>query len=490
MNQNAIKKTLFALLLTCSASGAYAQQSSFDSGKLDVAKEESDKAILDEKNALKARTWALRGQIYESIAIDQTKMYAKLDSSASITAYNSYKKAIELDTKEGKEGKVAKEAREYLAGQKLYAGLMMQGAAQYQNKNMKDAYKLMALASEVNAKDTTAAMYAGVVAQQLKDDESTLKYFDKFLALGGKDPVIYYTLANIYRNRKDEAKAIEWLDKGIEKNPNNKDLKNERINILLASGKTDEAVSGLKKMIEKDPNNVTNILNVGILYDNAAQETGRQLNKLKEQAGGSALDGLKKKVQSQKDKSDAFDEEIKRLTDKIKKDPKTAAQSKKQLGDVTRLRDEEKAKYEQMNADLQKQEAEASVNAGGSAAKIEELSKKYAEQKTGAAEYYNKALAVEPANYDANYNMGVFYYNEGVEIKKKADNMEMKVYQTQGKAVEEQAIVKFKQAMPYFEKSFTVRQESDIKENLRNLYNVLKQLEKTDAYEAKLKAVE
>ncbi|MFN8355876.1 MAG: tetratricopeptide repeat protein [Spirosomataceae bacterium] len=492
-----MKKLVCSLLIVgASAVGVYAQNDPMATAMrqaLEKSKKDADAAIQNEKNAVKAKTWFTRGDAYVDVSLDNSGK-PSLDSMASLVAYDSYKKAIELDTKEGKVGSVAKDAKAVLEntegkGEKLYAGLMTQGAAKYQNKNFVDAYKLMNLATVVKTKDTTAVLYAGIVAQQMKNSDAAIENFEKFIALGGKDPGIFYALANEYRNKKMDEKAMATIDKAIEVNPTNKDLKAEKINMLLASGKSEEAIAGLKAMIAKDPNNIQNILNLGILYDNSAMSYSDEIGKLNDQLAQSNTSDLKKRIDGQKDKISAFEDETKRLNDKLKKDPKSAAATKKQIADITKMRDDEKAKLEQLNAELAKK-SQSSVNTEEVNKKIADLTQKQTERKNLAKESYNKALQIDPTNYDALFNVGVMYFNEAVEVKKKVDAMDMTTYQKDGKAVEAQAVGKFKEAMPYFEKAWSIRKEADLKQNLTSLYNLLKQAEKTDAYDAKIKALE
>jgi len=134
-----MKKVVVATALSLTSLMAVAQTSAilnFQNGTLDKAKTEIDKAMSDSKLATKAKTWYFRGQIYEAISTDQTGVYAKLDSNAAMVAYESYKKALEV---EPNGGKMNKEITEALAGQKLYSGLMSQGATKYQAKSFKDA---------------------------------------------------------------------------------------------------------------------------------------------------------------------------------------------------------------------------------------------------------------------------------------------------------------------------------------------------------------
>ncbi len=67
-----------------------------------------------------------------------------------------------------------------------------------------------------------------------------------------------------------------------------------------------------------------------------------------------------------------------------------------------------------------------------------------------ALEAYDKSFEMKP-NFKAYFNAGVLFFNRGVEIKKEADQMDLAEYNKKGKAIEEQAKVEFKKALPYFE---------------------------------------
>jgi len=482
----------FLGLLSATAYGQNSALSAMESGKLDKAKEEIDKAVQDPKSGAKPKTWLVKGQVYEALSTD--KNLAGLDSMSSLAAYEAYKKAIELDTKEGKQGSTAKDAQKAIvmapdAKEKvrLYYGLIGQGNAKYQNKNFPDALKLLKTAMEVDPKDSTAAMFTGIVAQQTGDNATAKQGFGKYLELGGKDPVIFYTLSNIHRTEKNDNEAIKVLNQGIAANPESKDLKNEKINIYLSSGRTDEAINDLKSLADKDPNNVQNVVNLAILYDNAAQTTQEELKKYASEArkGGDS----EKAVKTAEGDVKLYQDEVTRLSAALKKKP-TDKELKRQLGEVkTKLADAQKSLASATQAKATSDQANAGKVAEAQA-KVAELTKKLDEQKGQAKAGYEKALQIEPNNFDANYNMGVYYFNEGVQVKSKVDAMDMASYNKEGKAVEEETVAKFKQALPYFEKAWAVKQEEALKTNLLQTYNILKQLDKGTNYDAKIAALQ
>ncbi|MCY7359643.1 MAG: hypothetical protein LH609_19740 [Rudanella sp.] len=440
-------------------------------GTLDKAKTAIDKDVSDAKSAAKAKTWLVRGQVYQAIANDQTGVYSKLDSNAAMTAYESYKKGLEVEANGGKSGK---ELTEALASTDLYNAFMRQGATKYQAKNYPDALKLMSMAGNINSKDTLAALYSGIAAQQAQQNGVAKEHFERYAANGGKDASVYYSLASLYRNDKEIDKAISAIDKGLVALPNNKDLGAERVNILLSSNRMDEAVAGMKQMVEKDPANVQNIVNLAILYDNAASKMGEEIRKLSDSVkkGGS----LSKKLSTEKDALDAINSEIVRLTGVIKKNPK-AADAKRQLADVQKRQIEAKAKVTELEAQV-KEEQTKGVDAVATEKKIADLQAKQTQERTLAKEYYTKALAIDPNNFDANFNMGVFYFNEGAEMNKLVGAMDMADYNKRGKEIEGQICGRFKQAMPYFQKAKAVKaNEEELNNSIQQAENVLKQFE-------------
>ena len=146
-----------------------------------------------------------------------------MDSNAAIIAYEAYKKVIELDTKDGKEGSKAKEAKIALASPELYTALLIQGDTYYKAKKYENSVTAIKLAASTNPKkDTTVYLYMGVLGQQLKDNALAEMGWSKMIELGAKDPSTFYSLAQIYRNeatiKKDkslEDKSLATIEKGI-----------------------------------------------------------------------------------------------------------------------------------------------------------------------------------------------------------------------------------------------------------------------------------
>ena len=477
-----MKKIIFVLGLSLFGGLTFAQNAAVDEVMLKQVqqdKEKSDSDIKDEKDASKASTWMDRAKTYQSIA----ESYSSLDSSAVMTAYEAYKKVVELDVnKKGAPGRLSKEASDILAGTEgnLYNAFVKQGAEKYQSQKMEEALKMFQMAQDINKKDTLATLYGGIAAQQADMKDVAIEEFEKYIVNGGTDPSVYYGLAQLYRADEKFDKAISTLERGLKQSPDNKDLKAEIVNIHLASGNEDMAVKQLKDLTEKDPTNATNMVNLAIMYDNASRKQEEEMKALRNKMGasGGGLEDMNNQLAAEKDKLGIYENEIKRITGLLKRQPKSA-DLKRQLDDVTASRDESIASVKKYEDEVKAMTEKA--NSGEQAAmekQMAELKTKYDENINLAIGTYKRALEAEPENYDALYNLGVFYFNDAVKLKSEVDNMDMKEYQQRGKEVEGRVCGKFKKAKPYFEKAIKAKPgENEAKGTLETLNTVLTQFE-------------
>jgi tetratricopeptide (TPR) repeat protein len=506
-----MKKTLLIPVFGLFAVGAFGQsQDVADKAMVDASKKEketSDKAILDEKKKSKAQTWLDRGKIYEGIG----RRYVQIDSSASLEAYNSFKKAIELDA--AKPSKVTKDAQKYLSGGgvdegvDLKSSLLNNGAQKFQLKKYEEAVKYFKLVEEVSPKDTLAPLYGGYGALQgqselngklakleaaatkdeamIADLKAKAKMFgnvaaeqmEMYLTNGGKDPGNFQLLAQLYRQEKMADKAIVVLEKGMVAVPAQRNaFKAERVNALLESGKTDEALAGLTELSTLEPSNAQYSLNTGILHDNAASGFSAEIRKLKD--APKKMTNAERHLKESEETDKVFVDEMKRLTDGIKKQPKNAELKRQKLETEGRQKenkktiDENKAEVAATKAELDKIGGVEAINK-----KITELTAKQLERKSLAKSAYLNALKADGNNYDALFNMGVYYYNEAAELKSSVDAMDMKDYNEKGKAVEAKVCGKFKQALPFFTKAKTVKEEEAVADNIKTIDGILKEYE-------------
>ncbi len=103
---------------------------------------------------------------------------------------------------------------------------------------------------------------------------------------------------------------------------------------------------------------------------------------------------------------------------------------------------------------------------------------------------YEKAIEADPEYFDATFNLAVNYYNKAAEILKKANDMDLRTYQKEGKKVEEEAKVEFSKCLPYLEKSYELEPtDRKVLETLQTVYVQLKMNDKAEATYSKIEAL-
>ncbi len=100
---------------------------------------------------------------------------------------------------------------------------------------------------------------------------------------------------------------------------------------------------------------------------------------------------------------------------------------------------------------------------------------------------YNKALELDPEFFNALYNLGVMYFNKGVEEMNLAnEETDFKKFEAKKAAAEET----FKASLPYFEKALEIRpEEAAVLESLKTLYYRFEMNDKYNEVNEKLKTL-
>ena len=70
---------------------------------------------------------------------------------------------------------------------------------------------------------------------------------------------------------------------------------------------------------------------------------------------------------------------------------------------------------------------------------------------------YKKSLELDPNNFDAQFNMGIYNFNRAANVYTAASKMDLKTYQTKGKPLEAQGKKYFEASLPYFEKALEIQ---------------------------------
>jgi len=74
-----------------------------------------------------------------------------------------------------------------------------------------------------------------------------------------------------------------------------------------------------------------------------------------------------------------------------------------------------------------------------------------------AQEDYKKAISLDPKSFDAQFNMGIYNFNQAATLYTKASKMDLKTYQAKGKALEAEGKKYFEASVPYFEKALEIQ---------------------------------
>jgi tetratricopeptide (TPR) repeat protein len=100
---------------------------------------------------------------------------------------------------------------------------------------------------------------------------------------------------------------------------------------------------------------------------------------------------------------------------------------------------------------------------------------------------YKKCLEIDSEFFNALYNLGVMYFNKGVEQMQEAnDERDFKKFEQKKKIAE----ATFKESLPYFEKCLAINdKEPAVLENLKTLYYRFEMNNKYKEVDAKLKAL-
>ncbi|MFH0893569.1 MAG: tetratricopeptide repeat protein [Bacteroidota bacterium] len=357
-------------------------------GYIDKAKKCIDEATIHEQTKDWAKTWFYRGNVYLQIAMSDNPKYMNLDSNALEISYNSYQKALTLDTK--KEFSDDMKMTMFVCGEQYYN----KGVKYFNEKKYPEAMRSFDKTANINYSygkvDTVSLFNAGLAAELCKDIPKVKEYYKKLVDNRYHNPTPYVTLSSILLSEKDTTGAMKVIQKAKSAMPGNLEIIIAETNIFLSQGKTKEAQENLKIAVSKDPKNPNLYFAIGTNFDQIANDTSKK------------------------------EEDI--------------------LAAVT----------------------EAENN-------------------------YNKAIELKPDYFDAIYNLGALYFNQGVRITDKIKNIQDNNIYAKGK---EQADAYFNKALPFLEKARTLLPE-DLSTliSLKQLYARTGQQDKYKEVDEKIKSL-
>ncbi len=235
-------------------------------GNLDKAMENIEPTITEGSTMNDAKTWFYRGNIYLQIQMSEKPEYKNLDSDALNKAYESYQKAIELDTRKEYYTEIVQNL--FIISEQFYN----EGVVAF-TKDPPDftgAFASFMNSVEVNDSfgniDTLAMFNAALSAENAKDFANANKYYTKVKDMGYPNPLVYNSLANINMELGDTTAAVAVISEGRQKYPENFTLLITETNIFLGTKENAKAMGNLEEAIVTDPENPSIHYAVGVTY--------------------------------------------------------------------------------------------------------------------------------------------------------------------------------------------------------------------------------
>lgn len=269
-----------------------------DSGKLEQAFNTINEAIdPGNENADKVlnwpRTWEIRGEIFQAIFQSEDEKIQKLSDEPLTEAFNSYKKALELDDK-GRSNNSLKVKLTLLTNDLTNQAVKAFNDANYAKaltsfEQILDIQSLDIVKEDnPNAIDTVILYNAGLAAYNAENYAKAINYYKESAKYEYGGAKTYGLIATAYQMNKDTVGALGALQEGFEKYPNDNVILTSMIQLYLDLKKTEDAMKYLDMAIKQDPDNATFHFAQGTLYekidqmDNAVTSYTKAINSDKE----------------------------------------------------------------------------------------------------------------------------------------------------------------------------------------------------------------
>ncbi len=270
-----ISGIVIILIASCSGPQKFVNRarSNISANLLEKASENIDSAKKYEANRNWPKTWFTIGDYYYTVYTATPEEQQEFEDL--INSYESYKKAIEMDTA-NKYGNLSIEMKfPHLAGLLLRKGIDYLNDDQY-----KKAFQAFSggMGLELmerypsEAIDTTFLYYSGIAAYQSELYDTSIYYFNKALEYNftpkkGSQLDVYLRIKQAYIMMNDTLNTIETLKKAYKKFSNETKLLNEMVMYYIALGKEKEALNYLKEAQSKDQDNPSYYFMEGTIHE-------------------------------------------------------------------------------------------------------------------------------------------------------------------------------------------------------------------------------
>ena len=284
-----MKRTFILLAMMLGFTVAFAQkgkvttaQSLKDAGKLDEAFAAIEEAVNPandkaEKSIPWPKTWEVRGEIFQAIGQSTDENVKKLSADPLTEALNSYKKALELDTK-GSNEKSVKIKLTLLTNDLTNQAVNAFKVDDY-NKALSSFEQIMEInempivkADNPEAVDTVIVFNAALAAYNAEDYNKAITYYKESAKYGYNGAKTYSLIAAAYQMQQDTTSALKALQEGYQKYPEDNAVLESMIQIYMDLNKTDEALANLEKAIAQDPTKPRYYFAQGALFEKLGDE--------------------------------------------------------------------------------------------------------------------------------------------------------------------------------------------------------------------------
>jgi len=278
-----MKLALILMFVLVTFSGAFAQKSKvtnaidlMGNGKLDQALTAIEEAInpsnpKSESSIAWARTWEVRGEIYQAIYKSKDENYKKLHADPLMEALQSYQKAIELDDK-GKYANLLKIKMQLLINDLSEQAITSFNEPNY-NKALASFEQILVIEDSplykevsLNTVDTAIIFNAGLAAFKAEKYDKAIEFYKKAAQYKYSGSRTYELMAFSYLAKADTLGALAVMQEGLKEYQDNSTLLDQVIDIYIQKNKIDDAMKYLDLAISRKANNEILYFVQGNLY--------------------------------------------------------------------------------------------------------------------------------------------------------------------------------------------------------------------------------
>lgn len=274
---NVMRKSVLFIAGSLLAFGAVAQKANVVSAfnymkkqNYGKAYEYIEKATVNEKTALEAKTWFYRGQIIMGMASSPDLEVKIMIEDPLSEGAKSLKKAIELDDKGEYKSKIEKMVP-MVKNQALNGGIEMFNAEKYN-----EAYQMFStsavFADIIGEYDTLAFFNAAIAADRAGNMENAISNYKKCADVGYNGASIYALMAEIYEKNDLQDDFLNVVAEGRKKFPSDQGLVLKELNYYLKNEKHDLAKANLKTAIENEPNDEMLHFALGTIHESLNED--------------------------------------------------------------------------------------------------------------------------------------------------------------------------------------------------------------------------